>query len=456
MFGGARGWEVGGVIYGIPDRRLVGSRPNGVGSALVRLEWISTMARFVIAPDVKEALEASLLQRAEAERDIRCVVCRERVDVSADAEVAVSVVHQRDEPEIKRIFYSHPGCLPSRVIVTDEPVIEDAPVNLQTFWMVRQGRAPHAVLVIGVPHSYSLGPGGGLPRLQMIDALRELGFQRITASIADAMPAVVRKLSLVVGEMDEELVPSFKLRDQDATELCDYHYAVHLDEVSEAWIDVLKREREGLILAMAMAGDVDQETIARAIVDEAVIGARVRLRAPASWGVPPEAKSPHEEVAFALQRASAERAPAPGQRGGPLASLPDVVPLPAHRHLLAVQLADLPSLFLTVPGAPEVLDGLERAGLHRLRELNGPIPALVEEGWSYLLWRDQVLVLGPGGRKVLFDRIAPPRGWYEGVKRGLGLFVKDETTAVLDWKALEDLMRRGHVVCGALAGMKAE
>lgn len=171
-------------------------------------------------------------------------------------------------------------------------------------------------------------------------------------------------------------------------------------------------------------------------------------------------------VAGLLQQVIAERA-RPGTSQGKFNSLPDAVPFPARPTLSTVTAGDYAMLVIDLNTPPEMaaqatqaLAGLRRAGMKPFTSWTAGPLAVAPEGWGYLLWKSQVLILAGNDKKLLFEPMAPAPGWYQAVgKQGnLGVLVtnlhrRPEDNPDEYRAAIDAAMERGEVVACAVLGM---
>jgi hypothetical protein len=157
-------------------------------------------------------------------------------------------------------------------------------------------------------------------------------------------------------------------------------------------------------------------------------------------------------------------------------AMADVVDLPTapllQTHLLPPELDTLPILVVDLNDDDkqrglDTLAKFERLGLPRRRTLVDGTPfGLAPSGWSYFLWRWQIVVLAgkhPRSevqRKLLFTELLPPNDWYDqlahGETGGMGLLIGNFFEQDISAQAILDHMSAGELLACVVPGATSE
>ncbi|OHT78142.1 hypothetical protein BKG69_15970 [Mycobacteroides chelonae] len=157
-------------------------------------------------------------------------------------------------------------------------------------------------------------------------------------------------------------------------------------------------------------------------------------------------------------------------------AMPDVIELPTtpllQTHLLPPELDSVAVLVLDVNDGDrtrglQTLQKFEKLGIGRRRALfdGTPLP-LGPKGWSYFLWRWQVVITAAPRpplhtpRKLLFAELLCPNDWYEQLAHGqtgsMGLFIGNFFEENVSLQAILDHMSAGELLACILVGVTAD
>lgn len=438
----------------------------------------------LVSPEVREVLTDPVADRlqVEGQGEFNCVSCKLPGSTEQGDAVSVVVFQHPDQMVIK---LAHQLCVGSVVIPTDklysqlpgvlEPEADDVTTVAGMTEIPGQGKI--ATLVFDRERGVSAFSEAGDSIDPWFSALLKSGWSLAPAAISWPRPVPRWKLALDRKQGIGEIFAADKSSFLD-----------QLPPLPPGWTELAARNKEILIVAgsgLGLAANEGMGSAVRRSLDEAaqqgnLLAGRIAVSLVAMPPAPRRTKQQtvRSELASELRTALEQRA-RPGQaNAGGLNDTTELAPLPARPKLHLTAYGDFPILLvdLAAPAeAQEVTDTLIARMLDEGMKPfmgwdQGPV-ALPPEGWGYVLWPSQVVIMAGKGsddmpRKLLFEPFRPIGSWYESVKKSpnssLGLMVGNmnlpdpEQDQQRFQEAIEERMAAGDVLACALMGMCTE